>query len=173
MERGTLSLSLDPIRVVTHEFRCFEEQGKRQSSPRINNDAGKISWRNRRTRRRSGLTGWRNLGWRALRVSLRFKSSRHEKVFPANEVPGSLRPTAPIYRTVYQLSRGYYASETEIARYSRAGVLDVAGGARRCPRDSTRSKGDEKSCEGRFGAIWSSSELSNYVHAWKWFSFRS
>jgi len=87
-------------------------------------------------------------------------------VFLDNEVSSSLRPITSIYWTIYQLSRGCYASENEIVRYSRAGVLVVAGRAHCYTRDSTRTKGDEKSCEGSLGAIWSSN-VSNYVCAWK------
>lgn len=164
MERGTLSLSPDPI-LATHEFRCFEEQGKRRSrqgsimTPEKSRD-GIV----RTKYPPGGLAVWqfRLAAGETTRISLRFKFNWHGKVFPANEVS---HYDQPLLSNRLPIIEGCYVSENEIARYSRAGV---AGGARRCPRDSTRPKGDEKSCEGCFGAIWNSNVSNLRPYTWKW-----
>lgn len=149
MERGPLSLSPDPI-LATHEFRRFEGQGKRQSHQGSIMTPEKSRRRTRHHRPDLTTQGGGGSGHAYLYI---WNLTDMEKFRRLNEVPDLLRPTAPIYRTVYQLSRGWYTSENEIARYSRAGVVVGAGGARRCPRDSTRGlKSPARVASARFEA---------------------
>lgn len=66
---------------------------------------------------------------------------RPEKALCVNDVPACYDQPLLSIEPFTNYRGGCYVNENEIARYSRAGVLVAAS---RCPRDSTRVKGDEK-----------------------------
>ncbi|CAL1680292.1 unnamed protein product [Lasius platythorax] len=89
MERGILSVSPDPI-PATHEFRCFEEQGKRWSrqgsimTPEKSHDG----MAGRGIVVASTICDWFETGCGNVNYSYVFHISvRHGKAFCVNDVP--------------------------------------------------------------------------------------
>lgn len=152
MERGTLSLSPDPI-LATHEFRCFEGQGKRRGGPsRINNDTRKISTESQDA---GGIAvpTWQ-FKMERLRVFLYFKFDRWTwKSFPAWWDFWLITTNRSYFIEPFNNYRGAATR----ARMKSLVILAQASSSR-------RAMGVEKSCEGRFNAVWSSN-VSNYIHA--------
>lgn len=165
MERGTLSVSPDPI-LVTHTGSTVSRSKVNATvPPRIN----KQRWKNLIVESRGRDVPSHPDYFIGVRMGVARTWNFTFQIYPTREssplmkLPLITTNCSSLSNRLPIIEGGRYANENEIARYSRAGVLVPAGDALRCPRDSTRTEGVEKFCESCFGAIWSLIIL-NYVH---------